>query len=34
MHLRDGLDASGRRIEIRHIAELLAERVRERQGHA
>jgi Fe-S oxidoreductase len=30
MHLRGGLDASGRRIEVRHIAELLAERVRER----
>jgi len=32
MHLRGGLDASGRTIEVRHIAELLAERVRERQG--
>ncbi|MBA3276159.1 MAG: (Fe-S)-binding protein, partial [Chloroflexia bacterium] len=29
MHLRGGLDASGRRIEVRHIAELLADRVRE-----
>jgi Fe-S oxidoreductase len=34
MHLRGGVDASGRRIEVRHIAELLAERVRERrQSH-
>jgi L-lactate dehydrogenase complex protein LldF len=31
MHLRGGLDASGRKIEVRHIAELLAERVRERR---
>jgi iron-sulfur cluster protein len=31
MHLRGGLDAQGRRIEVKHIAELLAERVRERQ---
>lgn len=31
MHLRGGLDASGRRIAVRHIAELLAERVRERR---
>ena len=30
MHLRGGLDASGRTIEVRHIAELLAERIRER----
>jgi iron-sulfur cluster protein len=30
MHLRGGLDAQGKRIEVRHIAELLAERVRER----
>ena len=30
MHLRGGLDASGRRIEVKHIAELLAERVVER----
>jgi iron-sulfur cluster protein len=30
MHLRGGIDASGRRIEVRHIAELLAERVLER----
>ncbi|MDQ3653479.1 MAG: LUD domain-containing protein [Chloroflexota bacterium] len=30
MHLRGGLDASGRKIEVKHIAELLAERVRER----
>jgi len=29
MHLRGGIDASGRRIEVRHIAELLAERVLE-----
>ena len=28
MHLRGGLDAQGKRIEVRHIAELLAERVR------
>jgi L-lactate dehydrogenase complex protein LldF len=28
MHLRGGLDASGRKIEVRHLAELLAERVR------
>lgn len=27
MHLRGGIDAEGRRIEVRHIAELLAERV-------
>ncbi len=31
MHLRGGIDASGRRIEVRHIAQLLAERVAERQ---
>jgi Fe-S oxidoreductase len=30
MHLRGGLDASGRKIDVRHISELLAERVRER----
>jgi Fe-S oxidoreductase len=30
MHLRGGLDASGRKIEVRHLAELLAERVRAR----
>jgi Fe-S oxidoreductase len=30
MHLRGGLDASGRRIEVKHIAELLAERISER----
>jgi len=30
MHLRGGLDASGRKIEVKHIAELLADRVRER----
>jgi Fe-S oxidoreductase len=30
MHLRGGLDAQGKRIEVRHISELLAERVRER----
>jgi len=30
MHLRGGLGASGRRIEVKHIAELLADRVRER----
>ncbi|MBA3379167.1 MAG: LUD domain-containing protein [Chloroflexia bacterium] len=34
MHLRGGLDASGRRIEVKHIAELLAERVRERKTQA
>ncbi|MEJ7901141.1 MAG: LUD domain-containing protein [Thermomicrobiales bacterium] len=33
MHLRGGLDASGRKIEVKHIAELLAERVRERGGN-
>ncbi|MBA2468232.1 MAG: LUD domain-containing protein [Chloroflexia bacterium] len=32
MHLRGGLDASGRQIEVRHIAELLADRVRERSA--
>jgi iron-sulfur cluster protein len=32
MHLRGGLDASGRRIDVKHIAELLAERVTERQA--
>lgn len=32
MHLRGGIDASGRRIEVRHIAELLAERIREWQA--
>ncbi|HYI25393.1 MAG TPA: (Fe-S)-binding protein, partial [Thermomicrobiales bacterium] len=32
MHLRGGLDASGRNIEVRHIAELLAERMRERSA--
>ncbi len=31
MHLRGGIDASGRRIEVRHIAQLLAERVAERR---
>jgi len=31
MHLRGGADAEGRRLEVRHLAELLAERVRERQ---
>jgi iron-sulfur cluster protein len=30
MHLRGGLDAQGKRIDVRHLAELLAERVRER----
>lgn len=30
MHLRGGLDAQGKRIEVRHLAELLAERVRDR----
>jgi len=30
MHLRGGVDALGRQVEVRHIAELLAERVRER----
>ena len=29
MHLRGGIDAEGRRMEVRHIAELLAERVAE-----
>jgi len=33
MHLRGGLDASGRRIEVKHIAELLAERVKERPAN-
>jgi Fe-S oxidoreductase len=32
MHLRGGLDAQGKRIDVRHLAELLAERVREREG--
>jgi Fe-S oxidoreductase len=32
MHLRGGLDASGRKIDVRHISELLAERVRERMA--
>jgi iron-sulfur cluster protein len=32
MHLRGGLDASGRKIEVRHISELLAERVKERMA--
>jgi Fe-S oxidoreductase len=30
MHLRGGIDAEGRQMEVRHIAELLAERVLER----
>ncbi|MBA2776409.1 MAG: LUD domain-containing protein, partial [Chloroflexia bacterium] len=30
MHLRGGIDASGREIEVRHIAELVVERIRER----
>lgn len=30
MHLRGGADASGRKLDVRHIAELLAERVHER----
>jgi len=30
MHLRGGADASGRKLQVRHIAELLADRVRER----
>ncbi|MBA2247973.1 MAG: LUD domain-containing protein, partial [Chloroflexia bacterium] len=34
MHLRGGLDASGRQIEVRHIAELLAERIREQSPTA
>jgi len=34
MHLRGGLDASGRTIEVRHIAELLAERIQERSSMA
>ena len=29
MHLRGGCDAGGRPLEVRHIAELLAERIRE-----
>jgi iron-sulfur cluster protein len=29
MHLRGGSDAEGRRLEVRHLAELLAERVRQ-----
>jgi Fe-S oxidoreductase len=32
MHLRGGLDASGRKIDVRHISELLAERVKERMA--
>ena len=32
MHLRGGIDASGREIEVRHIAELVAERIRERSA--
>jgi L-lactate dehydrogenase complex protein LldF len=32
MHLRGGADASGRALQVRHIAELLADRVRERQA--
>lgn len=32
MHLRGGADASGRKLQVRHIAELLADRVRERQN--
>lgn len=32
MHLRGGLDAQGRRIEVKHLAELLAERVHERRA--
>jgi iron-sulfur cluster protein len=31
MHLRGGSDAEGRKLEVRHIAELLAERVRQHQ---
>ncbi|MGC4191670.1 MAG: (Fe-S)-binding protein [Thermomicrobiales bacterium] len=31
MHLRGGADASGRSLQVKHIAELLADRVRERQ---
>jgi hypothetical protein len=34
MHLRGGLDAQGRRIEVKHIAELLAERVHDRRPEA
>ncbi|HYJ12461.1 MAG TPA: LUD domain-containing protein [Thermomicrobiales bacterium] len=34
MHLRGGLDAQGRRIEVKHIAELLAERVLDRRPEA
>jgi len=32
MHLRGGADAEGRPLKVRHIAELLAERMRERNG--
>jgi Fe-S oxidoreductase len=32
MHLRGGADASGRSLQVKHIAELLADRVRERQS--
>ena len=31
MHLRGGCDASGRKLQVKHIAELLAERIREIQ---
>jgi Fe-S oxidoreductase len=34
MHLRGGIDASGRRLAVRHIAELLAERIDQRRGLA
>lgn len=32
MHLRGGSDAEGRKLEVRHIAELLAERVRQHRS--
>jgi Fe-S oxidoreductase len=32
MHLRGGLDAQGKRIEVRHLAELVADRIQERMG--
>jgi Fe-S oxidoreductase len=32
MHLRGGADAGKRPLEVRHIAELLAERIRQRQA--
>ena len=32
LHLRGGCDAGGRRLRVVHLAELLAERIRDRQG--